>query len=804
LKSLRNRIVLALFIISSLVLIALTIYTGYVMGSTSAVLKQDLSERLLANSTVVAQMVTPAELAQLQTPEDMETPLFNQIRQRLIDYADNQSLLYAYYIRVMPDNMAQFIVDNDLTENASNLGNEPIMIEPAVTVALNGTANVTNLEEYSKGYDGLISAFAPVYNSEGEVVAVAGVDVSDAQIVETNNQSETLTYLLVVSVLLVFISGCANVFLQLRKESQLKRQLEQQELMSTVAQAFVSQVALEELIVATLHMSSDFLNTEHANVLRYTTDTQKPYSIYSWNTKADFASVYALPDLKTIIKTCFPIVPPKDTAVPNIFCNNVSTEYDGTFKEFANMGIKSFVWSPIYSENTLWGILSFAETSKHHVWTDSESQLVNVVSSAINNAINRKVIEEQRQQALDDAVEANQAKSDFLSNMSHEMRTPISAVIGMTTIAKVSGEPKRVNYCLSQIEIASNHLLGIINDVLDMSKIEANKLELANVAFVVKTAIEKATSVMSFKISERKQILNLTIADDIPKIIWGDDQRFTQVIANLLSNANKFTPEGGQIDIEVSSAGEENGTNVIKIAVKDNGIGISEEQQQKLFGSFEQADNSTSRKYGGTGLGLAISKRIVEMMGGHIWLESVAGEGSSFFFTIAAVEAQTSDLSDDEPYLRAQGATSTGAKPGIGGNKTPDLSAFTVLLAEDIDVNQEIVIALLEPTCLKLETASNGIEALEMFKARPEKYDMILMDIQMPEMDGLEASRQIRALAQTANIEHAASVPIVAMTANVFREDVEKSLAAGMNDHLGKPIDVDELIKKLVAFLPTA
>jgi signal transduction histidine kinase/DNA-binding response OmpR family regulator len=514
------------------------------------------------------------------------------------------------------------------------------------------------------------------------------------------------------------------------------------------------------------------------------------------------------------------------------------------------------------------------------------------------------------------AESANRAKSEFLSNMSHEMRTPMNAIIGMTAIAKNSLDAERKDYCLDKIEDASTHLLGVINDILDMSKIEANKFELSSENFNFEKMLRKVVNVVNFRVEEKRQDLTVRIDKNIPRFLIGDDQRLAQVITNLLSNAVKFTPEQGVIRLDTQLLDEKDGLCTLRVAVSDTGIGISEEQQARLFTSFQQADSGISRKFGGTGLGLAISKRIVELMGGRILLESEFGKGSSFSFTVQAERGEedadeaallgvkrkparvlaVDDMSEireyfeeimrnfgidcdtaadgaealrmtgeNEPYdmyfvdLRMPGmngmelsrlikerrgdavvvlmsaaewteieeeARSCGVdkflpKPlfpsavadcineclGVGNptvlretqsDMTGCFAGRRILLAEDVEINREIVLALLAPTVLAIDCAENGAEAVRMFCAAPARYDMIFMDVQMPEMDGYEATRRIRA----SGAPRAKDIPIVAMTANVFREDIERCLTAGMNDHVGKPLDMETVLKKLYKFLP--
>ena len=515
------------------------------------------------------------------------------------------------------------------------------------------------------------------------------------------------------------------------------------------------------------------------------------------------------------------------------------------------------------------------------------------------------------------AERASTAKTDFLANMSHEIRTPMNAIIGMTSIAKSATNVEKKDYCLKKISDASSHLLGIINDILDMSKIEANKFELSPTEFHFEKMLVKVTNVIVFRVNEKKQHLSVQVDGTIPPFLVADEQRLAQVITNLLANAVKFTPEHGHISLTAELVKEEGDLCSILISVKDNGIGISASQGARLFRSFEQADGSISRKFGGTGLGLAITKSIIELMGGTVGLESVPGKGSTFFFTITARKTTTPQpkpgpffvggqparilIIDDEPEVRnfvIQAAEGLGVfckgagtaheaealiheagqetpfhliladwmEPGIGGLETArrmraiqsapvvimissaewnavqdeahtvgldkllpkplfistlveclegffdtkkdfprETPLFTpgcyagkrVLLAEDVAINREIVLSLLESTDLAIDMAENGEEAVNLFAANPLAYDLIFMDIQMPEMGGYEATRIIRAL----DHDWAGKVPIVAMTANVFREDIERCLEAGMNDHVGKPLQVDVVSSKLDKYI---
>ena len=387
--------------------------------------------------------------------------------------------------------------------------------------------------------------------------------------------------------------------------------------------------------------------------------------------------------------------------------------------------------------------------------------------------------------------QASKAKSNFLANMSHEIRTPLNAIIGMTTIARAS-DTERKDYCLDKIESASVHLLGIINDVLDMSKIEENKFELSNTEFEFITMIERVSGIFEFRLNEKHQKLTLNLDPDIPVRIISDEQRLAQVITNLISNAIKFTPDLGNISLTIRRLEDTPGDEQeeffynLEFNVTDTGIGIPKEQQGKLFQSFVQIDSSIARRYGGTGLGLSISRKIVELMQGEIRIESEVGKGASFIFNIRAKIPASCEKTTPETDESAF-------------EEMPDYTGKRVLLAEDVEINREIVITLLEPLGMEILEAEDGQKAYDLFRANAETLDLIFMDIHMPGVNGYDSAKLIRAY--EAEHSEAKQVPIIAMTANVFKEDVEQCLAAGMNGHIAKPVDFGVVITTLKQYL---
>ena len=452
-------------------------------------------------------------------------------------------------------------------------------------------------------------------------------------------------------------------------------------------------------------------------------------------------------------------------------------------EQMERQGIVSALAVPIFIKETFWGFVGYDDCVNERVFSEAEQTTLKSGGLLIASAILKNEMTNNLISAKEEALSSAKAKSEFLANMSHEIRTPMNAIIGMTTIAKKTNSPEKINKCLTKISVASKHLLGVINDVLDMSKIEAQKFELAFDKFDFNETINKICTITADSIKEKHQIFKLDRDSNIPAQLVGDDLRFSQVITNLISNAVKFTPEHGKIYMEARRGVDVGDKVEIVVAVTDTGIGISPEQQENLFNAFEQADRSTSRKYGGTGLGLVISKNIVMQMDGDITITSEVGKGSTFEFNVFFAKC-----TDEEQSLT---------------NSITDLvdeSDFTgrhILLVEDIQINREIVMALLEDKNIEIDCAENGQIGVEMFLNNPDRYDLIFMDIQMPVMDGFDATKAIRAI----GTPRAKSIPVIAMTANAFKEDVENCKRCGMDDHIAKPIDPELLLAKLCKYL---
>jgi signal transduction histidine kinase/CheY-like chemotaxis protein len=709
------------------------------------------------------------------------------------------------------------------------------------------------------------------------------------------------------------------------QDELLKIRLAQQELISDISKSFVTSGESGTLIGEAIAKLGRHLGTSRVVVIGIDYDRDDIYVAYSRQDENMPSPKAGISGLLDIIKADFTETIQGNDVTQTSTCGDIFK--DPRYSGLAQTGIRAFVSAPLYVDGLLWGILSVEQCDGPREWHENETSFIATIASVIAGAIMRSVYNDKLKNALERATAASEAKGLFLSNMSHEMRTPLNTIMGMSSIGKNSPGVERKDYALGKIEDASAHLLGVINDVLDMSKIEAGKLELVLVDFSYEKMLKKAINANCIRMEQKQQKFHITVDGKIPHILLGDDQRLAQVIINLLSNAIKFTPEGGSIRLNTfllseppaeaegiaspicgsPPAADEDCTIIVEVS--DTGIGITEEQQARLFHACEQAESGMSRKFGGTGLGLAISKRIVEMMNGEIGVSSEPGKGSIFRFSFKAGRGRENPASlldpsvnwktmkvlavDDEEeilsyfseifkrygvhcdvaidgnealkqieksggydiyfvdwkmpgmngieltkeikkrnkdrksviimisatewtFIRDE-AENAGVdkylmKPlfasdimdcmnsclGVGGSNTQEqrdvikggeFRGCRILLAEDVEINREILLASMEGTGAEIDCAENGLQALRIVSENPKKYDIVFMDVQMPEMDGLESTRNIR--------KSGIKIPVIAMTANVFKEDIERCLAAGMNDHIGKPLDMANVMKKV-------
>jgi signal transduction histidine kinase/CheY-like chemotaxis protein len=429
------------------------------------------------------------------------------------------------------------------------------------------------------------------------------------------------------------------------------------------------------------------------------------------------------------------------------------------------------VRTPIFntSKDAIIGLLGVGRDVSRRVDVENELRSTQVELESAAAAANR----------------ASESKSAFLARMSHEIRTPMNAIIGMANIAKrklqddKSGRDELLAN-IHQIEISSAHLLGLLNDILDISKIEAGKIELSEESFNLPKLISSVGGIIRPRCQE-KNILFTVNQDNLNFDNYiSDPLRLRQVLINLLGNAVKFTPECGEITFDLRQAEHEDGRNKIFFSVNDSGIGIPPSQMDMLFKPFEQLGGHITRQFGGSGLGLSISQSIVQLLGGEIKAQSIEGKGSTFSFELW--------LKEDSSYQEADPQAL---------NDFTSFSGKRALLVDDVEINRIIVMEQLSETGMIIDEAGDGVVAVDKFRSSNIGfYDMIFMDVQMPNMNGYDAARAIRAMDRP----DATSVPIIAMTANAFKEDVDQAIASGMNGHMAKPLDAEKLMELLFSF----
>ena len=394
------------------------------------------------------------------------------------------------------------------------------------------------------------------------------------------------------------------------------------------------------------------------------------------------------------------------------------------------------------------------------------------------------------------AEAASRAKSEFVANMSHEIRTPMNAVLGVAYLLENTPLSRAQQEYVGMIRSSGQVLLGILNDVLDFSKIEAGRMELAPTAFRPREVLDAVSSVMTLHANTRGISLAINADADVPPVLIGDAMRLQQILINLVGNAIKFTERGGvTVRVVVAAAGQ-GGMVRLRFAVRDTGIGMDMEQQSRLFSAFSQADASTTRRFGGTGLGLAICRRLSELMGGDISVHSMPGAGSEFMVTLPFALGEVDANTDREPpipqaapagsWVLPEASTPVAPAPSPG-EKTPTLQGLRLLLVEDHPLNQVVARGMLEHAGASVALVENGQLAVDYLREHAADIDMVLMDVQMPVMDGFEATGHIRH-------ELGLKLPVLAMTAGVMQSEQDQCLAAGMDDFIAKPVDIEQML----------
>ena len=431
---------------------------------------------------------------------------------------------------------------------------------------------------------------------------------------------------------------------------------------------------------------------------------------------------------------------------------------------------------------------------------DRDDHIVHAVSMCFTDVDveTRRNLEQARvlEDALVAAEEANRAKTAFLANMSHEIRTPMNAIIGLDSIALSNPDiSEETRDQLEKIGASAQHLLSIINDILDMSRIESGRMVVASEEFSLGKVLEQINTIIGGQCREKGVEYECRLESELAEYYVGDDMKLRQIMINVLGNAVKFTSEGGRVVFAVEQIAHSGGRSTLRFTISDTGKGIGKDYLPRIFDTFSQEDNSATNQYGSTGLGLSITKNLVELMDGKIEVESEQGVGTTFTITIALEDSNRESASPEASGVQPEGLSVSPISDVPADNK---LKGLRVLLAEDVEINAEIIVAIMAMRDVEVDLAENGKIAVDTYANHdPYYYDAVLMDMRMPVMDGLEASRTIRAMGR----EDSESIPIIALTANAFDDDVQNSMQAGLNAHLSKPVEPQVLFETMEALV---
>ena len=744
----------ALIIMSAFLIVANVLLGLVLVRQSNGALKKQIDYRMLDISNTVAYMIDGDSYEAL-TGRDEEDEFYRNIYNLLFSFQENIELEFIYGVKKDVDGTFYFTVDPAL-EDCSEYG-ERVKETQALVTSFEGTPAVDE-EPYQDAYGRFYSAYSPIFNSKNEVVGVIAVDFS-AEYYDQLLKKNLLTivggviFSMLVGIIIIIVFS-VNIA---RKEKLGEMNVQANKMITAMAADYRSVYYVD------LDRDEGVCYRSHSSL---SDGLQEGENFRFRETFKNYAEKYVTAEYR------------------DEFLNYVST--DTIRRNLEKESIIAFTYLVSRDGQETYEMLRMAGVRRPEDRNDHIVHAVGVGFSDVDRQM-REALEQQKAllDALNIAEEANTAKTVFLSNMSHEIRTPMNAIIGLDKLAIAEEDlSPQVKEYLDKIGSSAEHLLGIINDILDMSRIESGKIVIKNEEFSLKELINVVNTLIGSQCADKNISYKCHMDPNIDEYYMGDSTRVKEIIINILSNAVKYTDEGGNVDFEIKRIARYKDKSTLRFSMKDNGVGMDSEFLPKLFDPFTQAENSASNKYGSTGLGMAITKNLVDMMNGEITVESQKGVGSTFYVTLT-FETVKSSFAPKETEE---------SKPSEGQNEEIDLSTVKVLVAEDMDINAQILLKLLSKKGIEAKRAENGRIAVELFKESEDGYfDAILMDMRMPEMDGLEATSAIRKLDRN----DAKKVPIVALTANAFDEDVERSLQAGLNAHLSKPLDPAKIFDTL-------
>ncbi len=805
-----------------LIATVLIIGTNLVLGTILALqsrnaMKAQINERMLDIVNTAAAMLDGDVIDEL-TAEDKGTPEYEAVYNILSRFMNNINLDYIYYVRDAGGGNFTFGIDPDPV--APGEFGSPVVYTDALYKASLGEPSVDEIP-YEDKWGRFYSAFSPVFNSSGEVSGVVTADFNAEWYEEHINRNQMT---IIIGVILFAVAGIAVALFMTRQYNREMKLIEEN---------------LDDLNNDLSSLTSDSINYQRPendpgesyddirSLGKRISDLRNELRFYITNTTtqannmitamaSDYSSVYHV-NLDKDECVCYRTdhSNPSQPQEGNVF------PFREGFRHYAELYV---------AENYLDGFLQFIDPDnirkaletqpiiayRYLVRRDGEEIYEMIRMAGVRRAEDRddhivhaiglgltRIDAEMREtlaknQALGEALamaeEANAAKTAFLSNMSHEIRTPMNAIIGLNNLALNDNtlQPQTRDY-LEKTGESARHLLSLINDILDMSRRESGRVVLNKEEFSFSGMLEQINTMVMSQCEDKGLKYECHVINHVDDYYIGDDLKLKEILINILSNAIKFTDAPGNVTLSVERTAVFDDQSTLRFRIKDTGIGMDKSYIPKIFDSFTQEDSTRKNKYGSTGLGMAITKSLVEMMNGTIDVESEKGVGTEFSVALTLKNSDRRDENAEEKTVpdntKVQGSESSEDASGPAG-----IEGMRVLLAEDIEVNAEIMMDILEMMEIYADHAENGKIAVEMFaSSEPGTYGAILMDIRMPVMDGLEAAAAIRALDR----QDAATVPIIALTANAFDEDVQQSLQAGMNAHLSKPVEADVLFRTI-------